>query len=165
MGRPHIKGIREEGIRLYLNGHSTRECGELLGLNKATVAYWIAKAGIARHYIADIEKRFWSYVQKTDGCWIWQGAKIPSGYGFFRAFGKQQGAHRIAWQLVCGPIPGGLFVLHHCDTPLCVRASRDPKESHLFLGTQAENLIDRNNKGRAPSPESLCPKKWRRNHG
>ena len=162
MPKPHNQEIRQKAISLYLEGYSARECGETLNLHKATVVYWIKKAGFARHPIPDINERFWVYVRKTDNCWIWVGGKTPGGYGLFRYHGRQQGAHRIAWELICGPIPEGLSVLHHCDNSLCVRASKDPKESHLFLGTQAENLIDRNNKGRAPKPETLCPKKWRK---
>jgi hypothetical protein len=52
------------------------------------------------------------------------------------------GAHRIAWELTNGPIPAGLFVCHHCDTPGCVRPD------HLFLGTAQENMQDASRKDR-----------------
>lgn len=52
------------------------------------------------------------------------------------------GAHRISWQLHFGPIPLGMWVLHHCDNPPCVRPD------HLFLGTHPENMADRMAKGR-----------------
>ena len=41
-----------------------------------------------------------------------------------------------------GPIPKGMFVLHHCDNPPCVRPD------HLFLGTAADNTADMMSKGR-----------------
>jgi hypothetical protein len=52
-------------------------------------------------------------------------------------------AHRFAWLIQHGPIPDGLMVLHHCDTPLCIRGS------HLFLGTAKDNSLDMAQKGRA----------------
>lgn len=46
-----------------------------------------------------------------------------------------------------GPIPGGYFVCHHCDNPLCVRPS------HLFLGTASDNMTDKTAKGRQTKGE------------
>lgn len=39
--------------------------------------------------------------------------------------------------------PGEQHVLHECDTPLCVRFS------HLFLGSNDDNIADKTAKGRA----------------
>ena len=52
-------------------------------------------------------------------------------------------AHRVAWELMCGPIPDGMCVLHHCDNPGCCNAKR-----HLFIGTKADNVHDMIAKGR-----------------
>lgn len=86
---------------------------------------------------------FWSLVEKGDGCWLWQGRVLSNGYGQTDFLGsRQQGAHRVAWQLANGPIPEGLFVLHKCDVRRCVR------HDHLFLGTHQANMDDRQAKGR-----------------
>ena len=58
-------------------------------------------------------------------------------------------AHRYSWVLERGPIPlgsgyHGTCVLHSCDEPLCVRPT------HLFLGSQQDNIADMVNKGRSP---------------
>lgn len=87
--------------------------------------------------------RFWSKVRKGDGCWEWQAKRFDNGYGSFAVSrNKNQGAHRVAWELTNGPIPAGMSVLHHCDNRPCVRPD------HLFLGTQLDNMRDMLAKGR-----------------
>jgi hypothetical protein len=89
------------------------------------------------------EARFWAKVEKTDSCWLWQGAKDRSGYGNFCLPGpRYTKAHRVAWLLETGVFPTGLLVCHHCDTPGCVRPD------HLFLGTPLDNNRDCQAKGR-----------------
>jgi len=64
-------------------------------------------------------------------------------------------AHRVAWKLEYGRIPDGLIdygwaplcVLHKCDNPPCVNPN------HLFLGTHAANMLDRDEKNRQPRGE------------
>lgn len=86
--------------------------------------------------------RFWSKVDKTSNCWEWQAAKDVDGYGRFQLNGKTGLAHRIAYELDVGEIPEGMCVLHKCDNPKCVRPD------HLFVGTHADNVRDREEKGR-----------------
>lgn len=65
------------------------------------------------------------------------------GYGYCRYNGKWMSAHRAEWLRQHGSIPAGLFVLRRCDNPICRRAS------HLFIGTHADNMRDKAEKGRA----------------
>lgn len=99
--------------------------------------------------------RFWSKVNK-DGpipahcpeighCWLWTGRPDTDGYGHLRLGGKGSNAttaHRVSWIIHFGLIPEGLYVCHHCDTPLCIRPE------HLFLGSALDNNRDAIVKGR-----------------
>lgn len=87
--------------------------------------------------------RFDVKVTKSSDCWIWTGGGDRHGYGRFWYDGKMQLSHRVNWLLHNGPIPDGLCVLHTCDNPPCVNPA------HLWLGTQADNMHDCANKGRA----------------
>lgn len=95
--------------------------------------------------------RFARHVDRSvpAGCWLWTANKSPDGYGQFGIspgeFGDKRvivHAHRVAWMLVHGPIPDGKHVLHTCDVRHCCN------DSHLWLGTNAENCADRKQKGR-----------------
>lgn len=80
------------------------------------------------------------------GCRLWFGASVPSGYGVIHFDGRQQYTHRVAWQLVHGPIEKGLIVLHRCDTPACINVD------HLRIGTTRDNYEDMISKGRNRNP-------------
>lgn len=98
-----------------------------------------------------IVERFWKKVRRAPGCWLWTAAK-RDGYGVIRAGGHSRpfiSAHRLSWMLFHGDIPGGLWVLHSCDNPPCVRPD------HLFLGTVKDNVRDAWLKGRLPLPRPL----------
>lgn len=92
------------------------------------------------------QRRFAAFVAKSRGCWIWRGARAKNGYGVFTAEGRQQKAHRLAYKLWRGPIPVGLLVCHACDVRACV------KPSHLFVGSQRDNVRDMRSKGRDRPP-------------
>ena len=90
-----------------------------------------------------IFERLYNKVEKTDGCWFFRGAITSQGYGYLIINYRMKQAHRVAWELENGKIPDGLYVLHKCDNPICVNPS------HLFIGTQKDNILDMCKKGRS----------------
>lgn len=95
-----------------------------------------------------LEPRFFDRIvpEPNTGCWLWTGAVDKDGYGQIKEHGKQVKAHRVSWKIHHGELPEFSVVCHQCDTPSCVNPA------HLFLGTHADNMKDRDAKGRT----SLC---------
>lgn len=83
-------------------------------------------------------ERFWSKVEKTDSCWMWNGYRNNAGYGVFydskHPKKKNQPAHRVSYLLTKGEIPEGLVLDHLCRVPPCVNPD------HLEPVTIAENI-------------------------
>lgn len=83
-----------------------------------------------------------AFPSAANGCLMWAGTRHGKGYGHFRKGTGVLKAHRASYELFCGPIPDGLLVLHRCDNPTCVNPD------HLFLGTNDDNMADRQAKTR-----------------
>ena len=93
-----------------------------------------------------LAERFWKRVnkhgpatQKLGRCWVCTNRS--ERYGQISVEGKMQLAHRVAWFIATGRCPNP-SALHKCDNDKCVRFS------HLFEGTQADNVRDMIAKGR-----------------
>ncbi len=90
-------------------------------------------------------EEFWARVDVRgfNECWEWQGCRHPiDGRGRLRWRGEETYAHRLAFELATGRklVNHGL---HTCDNPPCCNPS------HVRDGTQADNMIDMQTKGRA----------------
>lgn len=103
------------------------------------------------------EERFWSKVDKTNKCWLWTGACLPTGYGAFRHEGKTVYPHRLSYAWTNGEIPEGLQVDHRCHDRSCVRPE------HLRLVTNAQNLQNRRGATRA-STTGVRGVSWDKTH-
>lgn len=93
-----------------------------------------------------------------DGCWLWQGT-TRHGYGviYVKETRRYERTHRLSWELHRGPIPEGegfhgICVCHYCDVRNCINPD------HLFLGTQLDNVRDRDRKKRHGNlKKTHCP--------
>lgn len=108
--------------------------------------------------MTSLAERLWAKVNKNGPvpahrpdlgpCWLWTGAVNKNGYGSIGRGGKKgptANMHVVAFEVQFGPVPEGKMVLHHCDVKLCAR--------HVYAGTHARNMQDRQERGRTASGE------------
>lgn len=92
--------------------------------------------------------RFFDKVRKTSTCWLWEGSLNNQGYGQVRRQNKLLLAHRVSYELQVAPVHSFNKVLHSCDNPQCVNPD------HLFIGSQLDNVADRDKKNRVAHGET-----------
>lgn len=88
------------------------------------------------------------YPKLKTRCWIWTALKDGDGYGRSISILGETRANRIAYVLKHGKIPSKKIVRHRCDNPVCVRPT------HLYTGSQRDNVNDRVIRGRSSSGDS-----------
>ncbi len=86
------------------------------------------------------DDRFWAKVKRGKDCWEWQGYRDQQGYGHVMRNGRNQLTHRYVFELMTGQ--SSAVVRHSCDNPPCCNPA------HLQAGTQADNINDRQRRGR-----------------
>jgi hypothetical protein len=92
----------------------------------------VSKNGPPRIPLAE---RFWAKVWQKAGCWLWTGGRSGDGYGAISAGGygsRVLKAHRVSWELHCGPLSPADYVRHTCPIKTCVNPD------HLYLYTPRE---------------------------
>jgi hypothetical protein len=111
---------------------------------------------IQHHDAISVLDRLWMGIvcDLKTGCWLWQRGGGVNGYGLTTRGGvgqRMRAVHRVMWELINGPIPAGLTVLHDCDrfySPGDVAYRRCCRPDHLKLGTNADNTAHMVNVGR-----------------
>ena len=86
-------------------------------------------------------ERLRAFLKPNGECLEFTGGRVHA-YGAFWMNGKNNRAHRAAFELHHGRKPNGV-VLHSCDNPLCCNPN------HLSEGTQLDNMVDMVRKGRS----------------
>jgi hypothetical protein len=107
---------------------------------------------------APAETRFWANVSKgAEGeCWLWTGSKAGgTGYGQIYADGRAQLAHRFAYELLVGSIPGGLVIDHVKERGCTSRACVNP--AHMEPVTHRENILRGNGYSARAARVTHCP--------
>ena len=91
------------------------------------------------------------YIPVTEsGCWLWVGATLRNGYGYFNGSTKSRLAHRVAYELYKGAIPIGLVIDHLCRVKCCVNPD------HLEAVPQRTNLLRGNTTQRRYAGRTHC---------
>jgi hypothetical protein len=162
-GQPLPLAKYPSGQSRFVHGHNARgphtrftraclRCGQTFTTIPSVMAKgagrFCSRSCVEAYRVRPIEELFWAHVDKQGPvvqadlgpCWLWTAGTVNAGYG---KFGSGKLAHRVAYELVYGTIPSGLFVLHHCDVRTCVNPT------HLFVGNHRDNMADMRAKGRA----------------
>lgn len=79
---------------------------------------------------------FWARVhpEPNTGCWLWSGGTTKGGYGNTKVHYRSLNTHRLAYEVLVGPVPHGLELDHVCRVPACCNPE------HLEPVTHMENL-------------------------
>ena len=79
---------------------------------------------------SSFEERFWAKVDKSGTCWNWTAGTFATGYG---SFDGHKRAHRVAYELLVGPVDTDSILDHVCHNILCVNPA------HLRIVDKKQN--------------------------
>lgn len=85
------------------------------------------------------------------GCIEWTGSLAGGGYAQIKIDRRAQYAHRVAWEMVHGPIPEGMYLDHLCRNRKCVNAA------HLEPVSFRENVLRGVGPTATNATKTACP--------
>lgn len=110
---------------------------------------------------APVGPRFWAKVGRVGTCWIWSAGRHDNGYGMFWLDGTTRLAHRVAYELLIGPIPDDLQLDHLrdlCGNKACVKVAADETgPAHLEPATPRENTLRGDGPSALNAVKTQCP--------
>lgn len=89
------------------------------------------------------------------GCWEWTGSR-GRGYGLFN-LGKLLPAHRVAYELLIGPIPEGYHAHHECGNSWCINPTHVrpmPAAEHYATRRHRNSMKTHCKRGHEFTPEN-----------
>lgn len=116
------------------------------------------------YIVGDHVKRFWSKVDRRGAseCWPWLGYVAPTGYGQMGIRHRSVLAHRMAYELLRGPIPAEMDLDHTCHDPaVCFEGTSCPHRrcvnpAHLQPATHRANLLRSNSPAMLNAQKESC---------
>lgn len=87
-----------------------------------------------------------------NGCVEFTGARTADGYGRIKANGQAVRTHRAMYELLVGPIGGGLTLDHLCGNPPCLNPA------HLEPVTMRENIMRGSCPAAMNARKESCPR-------
>ena len=111
-------------------------------------------------------------------CWTWTGCLNSRGYGCVGVHGKSHLSHRVAYELLSGPIPPGLQIDHLCTNKRCcnplhlepvsaktnISRTDQARKTHCIRGHRlaGDNLIVKNAGKRVSRNCRECTNRYKR---
>lgn len=86
------------------------------------------------------------YIPALNGCWMWTGTSLPTGYGQIHTQRQRLFANRLSLTLSGVDLRPDQLACHHCDNKGCIRPD------HLYAGTKSTNALDALRRGQMVSP-------------
>ena len=125
LNQEKVQFIKEQRIL----GKSLRDIGKLLGVSHQAISnyclrYGLSKARKIKKELPTYEERFQGRLEKyterrEDGCWIWKGTRVPSGYGRIYYIDSYEYVHRLSYIRNVGEIPKGHNLTQTCGNTAC----------------------------------------------
>lgn len=129
--------VRQGDLPCEMDGcEKPRHARGLCSTHQSKIRRKGSPAGPVRAWLP-VADRFWALVTKTETCWLFANVQ-SNGYGSLSGAvtnGRSNLAHRVAYELLIGPIPEGLQLDHLCRVRNCVNPE------HLEPVTPWENTM------------------------